>query len=710
MTVLHSPDGPVEVTFDPARRPAIIAGTWDAAAYGLGWACAVHRRTQLDRLRRVSQGRLAELVGPAALAADIRQRTLGLAAVATACWAALPPHQQRLLDIHAAGINAGTSEVTGGSDPDLPRWQPTDTIAVAQQMFQSLISDGADNRMVEVLRRTLPAPVADLLLDPAEEFATDIDGSCPAAEPAPLPLAELRTLMAEPVTRASRIVVRDGRPAGSNAWAVASAGGPIVLANDMHLELTDPSLLYAARLVLPGGAVTGVTLPGLPMLIAGSNGVVAWGFTRLPADVCELRDIEEGPVPGTYLADGIAEPFRIRREVISVRGGADTVLQVRETRWGPVTGELAGRPVTFFSSLTDPSALDFGLLRVHRARSADEAADILAGCGLPPLNAVVADSGGRVLWTVTGRYRDWPGTGPRGFATAERPSLRAPDTLPRRLAGSGGYVVTCNNGNPETRAAGLGWNFFPGCRARRAADELTAGRGHDIAGSAALQLDLDASYFDFYRDLALRYLAAARSPRLIALRAEVSAWRGTADRDEYGLALLVTFRDLIREEMIAAVTRPCQRYDDQFAYCYNGYERTLRRLLGALDDGLVPAPWREPGHFVLGQLLAARTLLTRYAGTDEPVRWGAANRIVLTTAADGIELSGCAESLRVALPGFGAAVRLVADLAQPDAGVLTIPGAADGTDTPRHLTRWADGVTDPLVPAPAPAVAPGRPS
>jgi penicillin amidase len=694
VTLFPTSDGPVTVDFDELGRPVITAGNWDGAAFGLGWACGVHRGGQLDLIRRRAHGRLAELAGPDAVPSDVFQRTLGLSHVAARCLDCLPADQRRLLDRHAAGVNEAWA--TGQA---MEPWRPLDAVAVAQQLFQALVSDGADNRMVEVMRRTLPAEVVTLLLDGADEFAVEVDGTIPVTQRAPLPAEALRALMAQPPGDAARIVVADRGPAGSNAWAIASQES-VVLANDMHLELTNPSLLYAVRLVLPGLEVAGVTVPGLPMLIAGTNSKVSWGFTRLPADVCDLREIEEGPAPGTYLADDGPEPFTTRREVIRVLGHEDVNLEVRQTRWGPVTGQLGERPVAFWSTLLDPRALDFSLLRVHAAATCGEAADVLNDCGLPPLNAVIADARGDVLWTVAGRFPARDG-GPRGFAeqvpaAAADAAWLPPSALPRRRPLPGGFVVTCNNGNIDSRAAGLGWNFFPGCRARRARDELAAGRGGDVAGSARLQLDLDASYYDFYRDLALKYLAAMRGPAFAPLRDEVAAWRGTARHDEYGLALLVVFRDLLREQVFAAVTRPCQRYDAHFTYCYHGYEGPLRRLLAALDDGIVPAPWPTPTAFVTSQLGVARKLLTRLTGSDAPTRWGAVNRLAILAGPADLELSGCAESLLVAQPDFGAAMRMVVDLTRPGTGILSLPGSPDGSDPPGQLARWATGVADPL--------------
>lgn len=706
-TWLRAKDGTVRVTFDALDRPTVHAPTWEAAAFGLGWAIARHRRTQMDLLRRRSHGRLAEVLGPRAVPNDVQQRTLGLAQVARACWERLPPSQRRTLEAYADGVDAAPR----GAD-DEP-WAPSDCVAVAQQLLRELSSDGQDVRMVEVMRRTLPPAVVAFLLDGRDEFPVGIDGTVPDPCRSTPPVAELKSLMAEPPGPPGPLVVADRRPVGSNAWAVTQ-GGTAVLANDMHLELTSPSLMYAARLVVRDVTVEGVTVPGLPSLVSGTNGKVAWGFTRLPADTCELRELTPGDTLGTYRYGDVEEPYTVRRERIAVRGADDVEVEVHETPWGPVVDRLRGRPLALSGNLTDPTALDFALTGLYEATDVTEAADLLNDCGMPPLNAVLADATGDIAWTVTGRYPRRAG-GPRGFSDPvldpwPTPRL-APRELPRLLTPPSGYVVSCNHADALGRTAALGWNFFPGTRARRAAATLATAGPHDEARSAALQLDLDADLYTYYRDLALRHLPERGPAVLRALRDEVLAWRGTSHHDEYGFALLVVFRELLREELFAALTRPCRRYDETFTYCYNGHEGPLRRLLDALAPGLVPAPWPGPAAFVVGMLGSARTLLTRRGGSAEPVRWGSVNVLAPTSlgvppvtghpARHEAGLSGCPESLRVTQPDFGAAMRLVVAPARPTDGLLTLPGSPSGAgpEDLEHIVRWTAGRTHPLRPS-----------
>ncbi len=700
---------------DDASQPTTIeAGSWDDAAFGLGWCMARDRGGQLDVLRRTGQGRLAELVGPAGLSNDVRQRRLDLAGVAAAGWELLPPDQRAVLEAFRHGVDLRT-----GPAPDTGGWRVTDSLAIARLFFQSLSSDGSELRMTEVMRRTMPAEAVDFLLAGVDEFETEPDGSALPVPAPTVPLDTLRSLFATPGSGVGRLVVADTKPVGSNAWAATGPSGA-VLANDMHLQLSDPSLLYSVQLVLPGRAVAGVAVPGLPVVIGGTNGTVAWGFTRLHGDTADLRELEPGPVADSYVVGGEQLQLQFRTETIKVRGAGDTTLRIPQSCYGPVIGKLAGRPVAFESTLTDPRALDLTVLGLYEAESAAGALDVVNRSGLPPVNAVVADTAGTIGWTVGGRIPVRGVPGPRGFSesagTPAPATWVAPGALPRQLSSPPGYLVNCNNGASAIRAGGVAWNLSSGNRARRVATLLANGGGSiGPAQMLDLQRDLDASFFEFYRDLALRYLPARPAhPELRAIRADLVAWTGTAGVDEVGLALLTAFRDLLREEMFAAATRPAQDYDADYQYCFNSHEWQLRKLLGLLDDGLVPLPWPSPSRFVMGQLLMGRSLLSRRHGTQR-VRWGETNRLNLVQAAlrssqvPDFELAGCTESIRVAQADFGAAMRLIVSMDHPEQSLLSLPGGPveSSPANGEHVRRWIDGQAGPLWSASALAVLAG---
>jgi penicillin amidase len=687
---------------EPGGGAVVVADDWLAAAAGLGFQMATDRTGQMDMLRRTARGTTAELLGREALDFDLRQRRLGLGTVARRCLELLPPEQVRTLDAFAQGVNAAWR-----GRGSVMRWAAVDSVHVAQVLFQQISPDGAELRMTEVLRRTLPAVVADFLLDDADEYATGPGGEPVAPSGRPVPWEELRALFAElPPADPGPRVVTDSPGAGSNAWAFTTPRGA-VLANDMHLPLGDPTVMYPVRMTVGCAHVRGVSVPGLPVPLAGSNGNVAWGLTRLPADTADLRVLSPDE-------RGNAAP---RREVIEIRGEPSVAVEFQDTPWGPVVDPVAGEQVAFAGTLIDPRALDFGLLRLIDAPDLAHAVEIVNDCGLPPVNVLIADRAGRIGWTVGGRLPLRGGPGPRGLSRPTGPAPGAwvpPSDLPRLLDPPSGLVVNCNNGGREVRRTGIAWNLPGAVRARRVS-ALVAGGPPDAAGARAAQMDIDAVHYRFYRDLALRHLPREpRTPALREVRADITGWGGTAGADERGLALLSVFRELVREELIAAATRPARRLDPAFTYCYAGAEGVLRRLIAAVHGGLTPAPWRSGREFLVGQLLIARSSLLRRAGGDRLPRWGEVNRLRLTPLAayppDPIdpELSGCAESIRVAQPDFGAAMRLVVDLRDPDSSSLSIPGTeAEGTAMAEAIRSWSEGEWWSLYP-PATEASPGE--
>ena len=124
-----------------------------------------------------------------------------------------------------------------------------------------------------------------------------------------------------------------------------TASGKPLLSNDMHLGLTEPNIWYMAELSAPGFDAAGVTLPGVPYVVAGHNEHVAWGYTALYADVQDLY-VETLDGKGNYKAlDGSWKPLAIDHELIRVRGSEDVHLDVPWTQHGPLMNSLFSRQV-----------------------------------------------------------------------------------------------------------------------------------------------------------------------------------------------------------------------------------------------------------------------------------------------------------------------------------------------------------------------------
>ena len=212
--------------------------------------------------------------------------------------------------------------------------------------------------------------------------------------------------------------------------------GQAIVANDLHLPFEMPPIFYRATLVIRGQSVTrlsGITMPGFPFLLAGSNGEVAWGLANAAMRAVGLirLDQEGCPTDACRTADGV-RPFDTSIERIRVRGGADAMVTIRSTPWGPITRKA--RDGTLFAQswlAHDPAAVNFGWRAMETAASVSEALDAANRIGTPTLALIAADSRGRVGWTLAGllpRRRNDAGRLPESSAqlswSRERASAR----------------------------------------------------------------------------------------------------------------------------------------------------------------------------------------------------------------------------------------------------------------------------------------------
>jgi penicillin amidase len=171
-------------------------------------------------------------------------------------------------------------------------------------------------------------------------------------EPLPLPplptpeQVDLRKLDPK-LFRGAAQVASDIVP-GSNNFAVDGTltdNGAALVANDMHLSLRVPNIWFRARIQYTGDGgravdLIGVTLPGVPSLVAGSNRHIAWAFTNSYGDWVDLAEVHWLDAAHTrYRGAGGPAEVRTFAESIAIKGAPAEILQVRETEWGPIAAE-----------------------------------------------------------------------------------------------------------------------------------------------------------------------------------------------------------------------------------------------------------------------------------------------------------------------------------------------------------------------------------
>jgi penicillin amidase len=480
---------PVTVTRDRRGIPYIKAASEEDAAYALGVVHAQDRFAQMEMMRRLVSGRLAEVVGPAALESDRFMRILGLARLAEGSVTQLSAEAQALLAAYAEGVNAALGAQLVQS-PELifmgaalEPWRPSDSLLWHRLMALQLTGNWRDELSRAALSRKLtPEQLRDL-------YDRTADGAHVPLAAAIDPEAARRLLAAIP---------DEARPrTASNIWLLAgsrSDSGKPLLANDPHLSLTMPNLWYLARIETPSGLRVGATAPGVPFTVLGHNGRIAWGLTTTHGDTADLMALPLSGEDGYMTADGPAK-FTLRPETIRIRGAAPVEIVVRDSRFGPIVSDsrrdmaAPGHAVALLStSLAPDDRTAEALWRLTNAGTVAEAQAVLAAdFHSPQQNVGIADTEGHIGLFVSGRVpvRDgdgWmPGTGGWSGWRAPAPDLAVIDP-------PSGRIVNANNTPvPDPLAHGLGQDFDAPYRARRI-DERLAGV-QSAADMAALQSD-----------------------------------------------------------------------------------------------------------------------------------------------------------------------------------------------------------------------------
>jgi penicillin amidase len=739
---LRGLEASVTVASDNQGIPAITAGSRADALRALGYVTAQDRLFQMDFLRRHSAGRLAEVLGESAVEMDRSQRTFGFSSVAAAVLRRLPVEQKEALEAYAEGVNAFLKQMTIPPFEFLllgyrPKsWQPTDSLLIVLGMFQMLNGYDDDERMRTVMKASLPADVAAFLVPPMDPY-TDmlLRRSTASAISSVIPVEGLASLR-RPVdpgrpTQASLVTFKQ-TGLGSNAWAVGGSNtkdGRAILANDMHLDMAVPNIWYRVQFRYGHVEMVGMVVPGIPVMIAGSNGHVAWGMTNVEGDFLDLVQVKLNPGNSEeYAAPDGWRRFANREEAIAVKGGADRHVTIKETVWGPIAEEpLLGRPVAIRWTALDPTAVDLGLLYMDAVRSLHDAVTTVNAAGGPPNNVLLADADGHIAWTYTGRIPNRTGfDGSVSLSWADGrvgwSGFLRPDQMPRIVNPSSGFLVSANH-----RMLGdefpyvIGHSFVNGYRAYRITERLRTMEEAGEADLLALQLDTTTTFYEFYRTLARQVLteeAIRRAPHLAEVRAALDAWNGKADVDSKGFGLVMGFRKTLARSVFTPFLELCREKDRRFVYD-GDLDTPLRALLKARLPQLLPDPehFHDWDAFLLNALeKSAEELKSRYAVTSlENLSWGRMNRVQMVHPFGDVlpglglllnmpeeEAPGCGQCVRVISGSLAASQRMVVSPAHQEAGIFHMPGGQSGHPFSPHYRDqhrdWSEGLPSSLLP------------
>ncbi|MCB1843864.1 MAG: penicillin acylase family protein, partial [Halioglobus sp.] len=285
----------VSIQRDGAGIPVIRAANRRDLAFATGYVHGQDRFFQMDLSRRSAAGELAALVGVVALDRDKRVRIHRFRVRAGQVLTDMDPGQRDILEAYADGVNAALDAMSTRPfeyivlrEKPAP-WQAEDCLLVLYAMFLDLNDAGADRDIeMSLVADAVPAAVFAWLYPTGSRWDAPLTGEASAEVPVPGPeLYDLRDFRS--VQFARQEYLPEHLP-GSNNWAVSgqiTRDGRAIVANDMHLGLRVPNIFYRARFLVHAADsvdISGVTLPGTPAMVVGSNGRIAWGFTNSYGD------------------------------------------------------------------------------------------------------------------------------------------------------------------------------------------------------------------------------------------------------------------------------------------------------------------------------------------------------------------------------------------------------------------------------------------
>lgn len=740
---------PTTITRDANGTVAIRTETWADGARALGFVHGQERFFEMDLTRRSAAGELSALLGGETLAMDKEKRPHQFRVRMAEQWRRLPAEDKKILTIYAEGVNAGLNSLSVrpwqylllGENPDA--WREEDSLLVVAEMYYVLQSRNIQDAFAEAaLRQSAGDRLFNWLKPRGGRWDGALDGSVLTQSSMPT-IDEINTRKIRHVNRWQASVNlgaefqagladnSDFKP-GSNNWAVSAAiskHGIPILADDMHLALSVPNIWFRGEIHIrraPDGSptrVTGITLPGVPGFVVGSNGHVAWGFTSAEGDWFDWVPIQRSTDGHGYVDDGKTIQFDIVQEVIAVSGAPSVTINVKRTLWGPVMRTWHGNEYALNWLAHWPNSINAKLEDMLFTKTADAAIKVAQDSGVPQQNVLIVDKHGGMAWTIAGRLpvrrRLRLGEPRKGFTPpAELPIAWLPtNQYPLIKNPQNGRLWTANSrqlGGIAGEKIGEGRGDL-GARSQQIRDRLNEADQFDEFGLHAIQLDDEARFMKHWMKLVSNIATQSPDrPAFADVNRIVTTWNGKASADQAAYAIARVFRFKVMETLRTTWVNACApnlrlhvRWDGRMEY-------PVWAAISERPQHLLPMPFATWDDFLAHELsLVISELVPKYESLDR-ARWGDLNKanIVhpISQAAPKLlgwlnmpptPLSGDNHMPRVATKTDGASQRLVVSPGREEQGILTMPGGQSGHPLSPFYgaghSDWLNGVPTPLL-------------
>ncbi|MBL8499614.1 MAG: penicillin acylase family protein [Nitrosomonas sp.] len=708
----------------------------------LGFVHAQERFFEMDLMRRQAAGELAELFGSGAAPHDRKARLFRMRARATEVLNQLSGEQRQLLDAYRSGVNQGLAALAVRPFPYLltqnqpVAWRNEDSILVIYAMFFTLNEENIDRELaLSRMRATLPASVYQFLTQNAGNWdAPLLDAPVVQAQLPPATDINLQAL--------DKHLFKDGRPGteqspGSNSFAVSGtlADGAAIVANDMHLTLRVPNLWFRSRLIYPDAAateqlhdITGISLPGVPSIVTGSNRHIAWSFTNSHGDFSDWVRITIDSSDNTrYLGAAGWQPLRITEETIRIRNAPDEVLTIAETEWGPVIAEDHDKtPLALAWTALRPEAVNLNLIQLEQVKTAAQAAKIAQRFGIPVQNFITGDRDGNISWTLAGRIparsghydaqipADWtqPDTGWHGWLDpGHYPVLHNPAS--QRLWSANSRTVS----GDQLALLGNG-GFDLGARATQIRDSLLAREQFTVDDLQAIQLDYRALLLTRWYQLLQTALDTADGAVswIPLMKTALAGWNEQAAADSVAYRIVRAYRYEVMKTVLNGFAAPVRQHHENFELPrLSQTESILWQLIEHQPQHLLPSPYKTWNELLYRCAQTIATQLQQDGGITGR-SWGMQNaaqikhplsRKLPAWIAQWLDmphdpLPGDHNMPRVQSPNFGASQRSVVAPGQEEQGYFDMPGGQSGHPLSPYYgsghTNWVSGKPTAFLP------------
>jgi penicillin G amidase len=523
---------------------------------------------------------------------------------------------------------------------------------------------------------------------------------------------------------------------GSNNWAVAgrlTTTGSALVANDMHLTARVPIVWYRARMRIrdsstqPGVDLNGVTLPGAPLLVAGSNGHIAWGFTNSYGQWYRVQKVPCISVgEDSIQTAGGPLALTVQQEEIRVHGKPSVLFPVKSAAAGVLFEAHPDKQACWFVNwlAQQPAATNMNLMALEHAASVTQALAIAPTLGIPHQNFVVGDKDGHIGWAIAGRV---PVDNGATRANGASP-WTTPESHPHIVDPEAGRIWTANaraTDDPAQLAliggddVAVGADYDFAARVRQIRDDLLGMQGPAAPGDMLrIQLDDRAVFLTRWQALLTSLLdadAVANQPRRAQFKRLVADWNARASVDSVGYRLVRAYHERLEREtwkMLLVALRVESQEDSEVP---SQFEPALWRLVNERPLHMLAANYGDWRQFLLEQVDATIAGLQETCPELARCSWGAHKLVRVRHPLSGslpflsrlldmpaVELPGDHDMPRVQDGTIGASERFAVSPGHEEQGYLHMPGGQSGHPLSPYYRAgfmdWANGTPVPFLP------------